>query len=602
MSKILFITPPLTQLNCAYPATAQLTGYLRSKGLQAEQMDLSIELIDRLLTTSVMRTIFQQAEEAMTGGTKVSKTVRIAISNAGFYCRWVEPVKHFLQGKDLTLQNRFSQREFWPNQKRLPSDEDIDWDYGGAGTFNRAQLFCTLMLEDISMVIQSTVSQHFEMVRYGEKLCMSLSHFEPLLEVLNAAPNLIDELMLDILDERLQKTSNLTHIGLSVPFPGNLYAALRCAQWLKQRHPHLHINMGGGYVNTELRQLSDTRLFAYIDSLSFDDGELPMLRLLTGGQLLRTMRLGSDGQIERIHMQSTENEQFSQIGTPCLEGLPLHKYMDTADSANPMQRLWANGRWNKLMMAHGCYWAKCTFCDTCLDYIGRYDAAPASVIVDRMEGMLKQSGESGFHFIDEAAPPVIIKGVAEEILRRGLTFSYWSNIRFEKVYTHELCYLMAQSGCIAVSGGIEVASERVLKLINKGVSVASVRETLRHFRDNGIMVHAYLMFGFPTQTENELFESLDTVRQLFEEGLIQSAFWHRYAMTCHSPSGREPERFGARWAEPCEDGHQPAFAPFANNEIAFTCKGAPDWSLYSRGLNLATQNYMRGTGFDVPVK
>lgn len=602
MSKILFVTPPLTQLNCPYPATSQLTGYLRSKGISVEQIDLSIELIDRILTKESLLAIFRIAEEATTDGLRVSKSVRISISNSQFYCRWVESVKLFLQGKDLTLQTRFAKRDFWPNQKRLPSEEELDWDYGSAGTYNRAQLFCTLFLEDIGAVIKETISEHFEMVRYAEKLCMSLSSFDPLEEELQKEPNLIDRMMLDIFEERLQKTDNLTHIGLSIPFPGNLYAGLRCAQYVRKRYPHLHINMGGGFVNTELRQLSDKRIFEYVDSISFDDGESTMEHLLTDGKLVRTMRLGSDGTIERIAMDSTENVPFKEIGTPCLEGLSIDKNMDTSDSGNPMQRLWANGRWNKLMMAHGCYWAKCTFCDTCLDYIGRYEAAPASVIVDRMEGLMAQSGQSGFHFVDEAAPPVILRGVAEEILKRGMCVNYWANIRFEKVYTQELCYLMAQSGCIAVSGGIEVASERVLKLINKGVSVSSVKECLTHFRDNGIMVHAYLMYGFPTETEEELYESLNIVRGLFEEGLIQSAFWHRYAMTCHSPSGRKPEDFGSRWSEPAEDGKQPTFASFANNEIGFVCKGAPDWSQFERGLNLATQNYMRGTGYDIPVK
>ncbi len=318
--------------------------------------------------------------------------------------------------------------------------------------------------------------------------------------------------------------------------------------------------------------------------------------------MIRTMHLGSEGNIVHENFDSIENIPFKEIGAPCLDGLLLDHYLDTADTANPMQRIWSNGRWNKLMMAHGCYWAKCSFCDTKLDYIGRYDAAPATEIADRMESLMAQSGESGFHFVDEAAPPAILRGLAEEILRRQMCVSYWTNIRFEKVYTQELCYLMAQSGCVAVSGGIEVASERVLKLINKGVSVASVRETLTHFRDNGIMVHAYLMYGFPSETEKELYESLETVRDMFADGLIQSAFWHRYAMTCHSPSGQCPASVGARWAEPAQDGKEPQYAPFANNEIPFVDDNAPDWNRFEEGLNLATYNYMRGAGFDMPVK
>ncbi len=610
MHKLLLITPPLTQLNTAYPATSQLTGYLRSVGVDCQQMDLSILLINRILSHDVIATIFGMAQEkADMGEWRVPKSLRVVMSCSAFYIQWVEAVKRFLQGKDLTMQTRFAQRAFWPNQKALPSEEDMEWDYGTAGTYNQAQYFCTRFIEDIGAVIASAISDKFEMVRYAEKLCMSLSTFDPLEKELSQKPDLIEQMMLELLQEKLADWAGaaLTEapaqlmVGFSVPFPGNLLGALRCAQYIREHYPAVHINMGGGYVNTELRQLTDPRIFQYVDSLCFDDGELPMRRLAEGGEMVRTMVL-EKGQVVLKNADSNERIAFKDIGTPCLDGLPLDAYLDTADTANPMQRIWSNGRWNKLMMAHGCYWAKCAFCDTSLDYIGRYDAAPASVIVDRMEGMMAQSGESGFHFVDEAAPPVIVRGVAEEILRRKLCVNYWTNIRFEKVYSHELCYLMAQSGCVAVSGGIEVASERVLKLINKGVSVASVRETLTHFRDNGIMVHAYLMYGFPTETEKELMESLEIVRDFFAEGLIQSAFWHRYAMTCHSPSGRCPQSVKARWAEPAENGEQPCFAPFANNEIPFIDPTAPDWSEYTAGLNLATQNFMRGAGFDMPVR
>ncbi len=590
---LLLVTPPLTQINTAYPATQQLTGYLRSKNIPCDQMDLSIELIDKILTQESISQIFDIAEGVHVSGKKAIN-IKIILSNKDFYVKWVEPVKLFLQGKDNTFAQLFANTKFWANQKRMPNLEDLEWDYGTSGTHDQAQYLCTLFIEDIGSVIQNCISQHFEMVRYAEKLCKSLEEFTPLEEELSKDPNLIDKWMLELLEAKINAT-NPTHIGFSVPFPGNLYGALRCAKYLKQNHPQVHINMGGGYVNTELRQISDTRIFKYIDTITFDDGELPLERLLNDGEHVRTISLGSDGKIQKHNFDSCENVAFKDLGTPCLDGIHTDMYLDTADTANPMQRLWSNGHWNKMMLAHGCYWAKCTFCDTTLDYICRYDSAPASIIADRMQGMIEQSGIRGFHFVDEAAPPATLRSLSEEILKRKMAVNYWTNIRFETAFTNELCFLMAQSGCIAVSGGIEVASERVLKLINKGISVKSARETLRHFADNGIMVHAYLMYGFPTQTERELFESLDVVRQLFEEGLLQSAFWHRYAMTCHSISGQNPQQFNARLVQ-----SQPN--TFANNEIPFTCNGSPDWSKYERGLNLATFNYMRGAGFDVAVK
>ena len=208
-----------------------------------------------------------------------------------------------------------------------------------------------------------------------------------------------------------------------------------------------------------------------------------------------------------------------------------------------MHKLWSDGRWNKLTLAHGCYWGKCSFCDCSLDYIGRYEPCNVKTIVDRIEEMINTTGENGFHFVDEAAPPTILKEMAIEILKRNLNIVWWTNVRFEKAYTDDICRLLKASGCIAVAGGLEVASDRLLKLINKGVSVEQVAKVASSFSKSGILVHAYLMYGFPTQSEQETIDSLEIVRQLFENKVIQSGFWHRFALTAHSPVGLNPDKF-----------------------------------------------------------
>jgi radical SAM superfamily enzyme YgiQ (UPF0313 family) len=329
--------------------------------------------------------------------------------------------------------------------------------------------------------------------------------------------------------------------------------------------------------------------------MTFDDGELPLLRLLTGGELIRTLYRSETGEIVRINFDSKENVKFAEIGAPDYGGLVQNNYINMIELTNPMHALWSNGRWNKMMLAHGCYWGKCAFCDGGLDYINRYESASIQLIVDRMETIMRQTGQSGFHFVDEAAPPALLRKLAEEIIRRKLTLSYWTNVRFEKSFTPELCYLMAQSGCIAISGGLEVASPRILKLINKGITIETARESMKNFAEAGIMTHAYLMYGFPTETARETIDSLEIVRGLFEEGYIQSAFWHRYAMTIHSPSGQCPENVGAKRIDI-------PMGTFANNEIPFSTPNEIDLEYYGKGLNLATYNYMQGAGYDINVR
>lgn len=596
---ILLIQPPLTQLNTPYPAITHLTGFLRSKSIDAEQCDIGIELIDRLFTRENLAKIFAQAEEICGFGTEkhTSKNTRKILNNKYLYINKVEDVIAFLRGKKQSNATLFSRSDFWEGMPRLEADEELEYDYGTAGNYDRAKYLCSLFIKNITDIIQ-IVDPHFELIRYAEHLCTYIYKFDIIERELHKPHSIVTDLTLNILEEKIEKYKP-EYIGFSVPFPGNLLQCIKCAEYIKSHNPQIKTIMGGGYVNTELRKMTDTGVFKYIDFITFDDGELPVLRIVTGGELVRTATARADSKNKKrvifCNMDSKENIPFGELPAPTTAGLPMDKYLNFTDSTNPMHRLWSDGKWNKMMLAHGCYWAKCAFCDTTLDYIRRFERCDIGIIVDRMEAMIAETGENGFHFVDEAAPPALLKQLAEEIIKRKLTVSYWTNIRFDRTFTPELCRLLATSGCIAVSGGLEVASPRVLKLINKGVTIESATECIRNLNSNNIMVHTYLMYGFPSQTVNELFDSLGRVRDLFANKLIQSAFWHRYAMTCHSSSGKNPESVNAKAVEQKDN-------PFANNEIPFIDPLGIDWEQWSEGLNLATYNYMRGTGYDVPLK
>ncbi len=546
--RILLITPPLTQLNTPYPATAYLKGYYGAQGHTVRQVDLGIEVADRVLSREFLAGIGLEEQ-----------------------ARLVEPVKRFLRGQDDTLGPRIANRSLLPEGKRFEQlDEDnMEWSFGVSGTTDKAMHLATLFIEDIADYIREHIDPHFDLVRYAEYLSNDAPTFDPLYTELHQDPSPIDCLMLEILAEKLSsfnfQLSTLDKVCLTVPFPGCLYGALRCGQWLKA-HTHATVEIGGGFPNTEWRQLSDQRIYEFCDAVVID---------------------GLRDADHRVLAESDICPDFSD--------LPLDRYLSLTEMTNPMHRLWSQGRWNKMVMAHGCYWHRCAFCDTSLDYIGNYRAPKASTVVDHMELVMHQTGRTGFHFVDEALPPKLLREVAEEILRRGLAVSFWGNIRFEKAYTAELCDLLAEAGMVAVSGGLEVASDRLLKLIDKGVTILQTVEACRHLRDAGIMVHTYLMYGFPTETLQETVDALETVRRMFDEGIVQSAFWHRYAMTCHSPSGLNPEAYGARRVTLKPN-------PFCNNEVDWEPGFDYDIDAVGAALRLATYNYMNGLGLDQPVR
>ena len=603
LKDLLLITPPFTQLNTPYPATAYIKGFLKSKNISAFQMDLGIEVILELFSKEGLQNIFSTVSQSQL----TSHNLQRIYALQGEYIKTIDAVMTFLQGKNPSLARQICSGNFLPEASRFAQLDDMEWAFGTMGMQDKAKHLATLYLEDLSDFIVTCIDENFGFSRYAERLGRSANSFDELYYHLQKEPTYIDKITLTILEDKIAVIQPKL-VCFSVPFPGNLYSAFRSAQFIKKHFPTIKIAMGGGFPNTELRELKDERVFEFFDFITLDDGELP-LELLCNRvchtecnqgaleknyiELKRTFLLQNNKVIYLNNSLKPDYKQ-SEVGTPDYSDLLLDKYISVIEMANPMHSLWSDGRWNKLTMAHGCYWGKCTFCDISLDYIKLYEPIAAKILVDRMEELMAQTGENGFHFVDEAAPPALMREVALEIIKRKIVVSWWTNIRFEKSFTADLCLLLKTSGCIAVSGGLEVASDRLLELIKKGVTVEQVAQVTRNFTQSGIMVHAYLMYGYPTQTVQETIDSLEMVRQLFELGILQSGFWHQFAMTAHSPVGMFPEEFGVI--------PEQNDITFAHNDINFRDKTGINHDKFSFGLKKSLFNYMHGICFDYSLQ
>ncbi len=596
--RILLITPPFTQLNTPYPATMYLKSFLKKNGHEVMQADLGIELFKRIYTKKVFALLLDHAKQQNDN----SPLLCSMMEQKDQYLSCIEPVIRFLQGHEPTLATRICHTDFLPQGARFNSMTDLEWAFGTVGITEKARYLATLFIEDIADFIKEYISPYFELGRYAEHLCMRVPQFEILENTLRKHKTIIDVMIHELMAEKMELFQPQM-VGFTIPFPGNLMGALQAGLYLRENHPQAIIVWGGGYVSTELRNMKSPAPFRYTDYIIPDDGEPALMALIQYidqrkrdvSQLHNTYYINSSNQVCLAPPRKECHIPFDSLSEPDYSDLPLDSYISVIEVSNPMHKLWSDGRWNKLVLAHGCYWAKCAFCDTSLPYIKCFETTSASALCDQIEKVMTQTGQNGFHFTDEAAPPKVLRELSEEIIRRGIVISWWTNIRFEKSFTPELCALMARAGCIAVSGGLEVASNRLLKLINKGVTVEQAAQTAANLSDQGIMVHAYLMYGFPSQTFEETLDGLDTVRQMFEKGILVSAFWHRFAMTMHSPAGLHPERYGAEII-PFEIGS------FANNEIPFTDHQSVNLDELGEGLRLATYNYMLGLGFDRPIK
>jgi len=611
---VLLMTPPMTQLNTPYPATAYLTGFLRSRGYEAVQRDPAIELFLEMMTAPALDIIRQHVEANFESfeDDELPDVIFTFLAEFDRYRTCVELVIRFLQGKDSSLALRIISRRFLPEgpafnviaQMEAVSGDILKTAFGDLGVQDKAKYLATLFINDLSAVITQGVDPYFEVSRYGERLAAANPSFDDLYNTLMDEPSFSSEILEQLVEQYLEEAQPSV-VALTVPFPGNMLGALRIAQTCKDINPDLPVVLGGGFVNTELRALKDPRVFEFVDFICVDDGERPFMTLLEFfdgkreiDELVRTYFLAEDENGEP-YVHYNENAELhdipqTDVGTPIYDGLPLTEYLSLCEMLNPMHRIWSDGRWNKLTIAHGCYWRKCSFCDVTLDYIDRYDAAGADILVDRIEELIEETGQTGFHFVDEAAPPKALFALAKRLIERGVVISWWGNIRFEKTFTPERCQLLADSGCIAVSGGLEVASDRLLKLMKKGVSVEQVARVTKAFSDAGILVHAYLMYGFPTQTEQETIDALEMVRQMMGQGCFQSAFWHRFAATAHSPIGINPDAYGITLTE------RPNIL-FAENDVDFTDPTGTDHDMLGDGLRKALYNYMHGIGFDQPM-
>ncbi|MBH0191510.1 MAG: B12-binding domain-containing radical SAM protein [Nitrospira sp.] len=592
---VLLLMPPLTQLNTPYPSTAYLTGFLESRGIAAEQADLGIEMVLRLFSRAGLRRLFAEIRKHH-DDTLPAEAIEM-LRREPRYLDHIDDAVSFLQGRNPSAASLLRRPETLPRGPRFRGRTKL---VRSMPPEDRAKHVATLFLEDLADLVQATVSPHFALSRYAEHIARSASSFDGIIAALREPPTLTDEFMLESLHAHLDRVDP-TLVGLSVPFPGNLYGAFRIAQAIKQYHPNLPIVLGGGYANTELRRVADPRVFDYVDFITLDDGERPLLSLiehlndlLPRKGLCRTFYRES-GRVLFADNSDLSDFSMDDIGCPTYRGIDLDRYLTILDSANPMHRLWSEGHWNKLTVAHGCYWKQCTFCDVGLNYIGRYEMTPTDRLIGQIERLITETGRRGFHFVDEAAPPAALKSLALGLLERKIAINWWGNIRFEEAFSPDLCRLLAASGCIAVTAGLETASDRLLDKMKKGITVDQTALVAAAFRDAGILVHAYLMYGFPSETTQETMDSLERVRQLMAADVIQSAFWHRFTATAHSPIGLKPAAHGLRILGP-------EFQGFAENDLLHQDQAGttPEW--IGEGLRRSMLNFLEGRGFKMDVR
>ena len=619
---VIVIQPPLVQLNSPYPSGAYLKSFFNKNGHNAVWHDLSVQLVHSIFSKNGLKKLFELSKEnAMkiastaekNGEFATAKNLRRYIFQSDLWIEWIDFIMSTLCGKQNPsaheLCHRFILSPYTPRGNRMENYiENLDRE----PTINDTRNIASLALEDLADYISVAFDKSFSLVRYAESIAVNETSFSQIEEKLNSP--ILTTFYTEVLEAAFSKTSitenKKTLVCISVPFAGTFTSALFTAKYLRKKYGEkIFICFGGGFINTELREFNDSSFFKYADAISYDrgygsyknffdvfpDGKISeekyiyKMRLFTKEKVIEPL-------LSSLKYEKFENEQTSLI-VPDYSETDFSIYPRVADDENPMQRLWSDGAWMKAYLAHGCYWHKCAFCDVSLDYVASYRLVQIENLFHGLKSQSEKNGIHGIHFVDEAMPPAAMLKFSKLNLKHSASFSFWGNVRFEKIYSRDIAEFLSSGGLIGVSGGIEIATGTGLDSISKGTDLDSIVSACCAFKEAGILIHAYMIYGYFGETEQDTINSMETLRQLYAAGLLDSCFWHKFVLTRHS-------RIYSEWKEGLHKNLNP-FAPknsgvFAKNGLHF--KDEEESAKFGNGLYAALQSWMHGENLNVPVE
>lgn len=637
---VLIIQPPIVQLNTAYPSGAYLSAFFKREEFKdkiqnVHWLDLSIKLFYEIFSKQGLTKLFslctekalKKAEIAEKNGDEATAfNLRRYICTQKLWIDWIDFITAILRADKSGFENahRFVFGAHVPRGSRMENYlENLNHDL----STDDARSLASFALADLADFITAVFDENFSLVRYAEALTVSESTFSQIEKGINSP--ILKEFYLPIL-EKLNLDYDL--VLISVPFAGTFASALATGRFFKQK-TNAFVCLGGGFINTELRQTKEKSLSKYCNALSFDRGYAGYHQLISNCELvinnieelknkikneklsIYKMRfffedfvtdvnenenlLISESQSEILKKLTISNYQLqiTRSLVPDFSDIDFSVYPRLLDDKNPMHRLWSDGAWVKVYMAHGCYWHKCAFCDVTLDYVCSFCPTEIHSLYENLLKTAKEKGVFGIHFVDEAMPPAMMVAFAKENIAHGSPLTWWGNVRFEKYFTRDVADYLAFGGLIGVSAGLESATGNGLEAIHKGTDLQSIVGACCAFKEAGILVHAYMIYGYWWEKPQDLINSMETLRQFYANGLLDSCFWHKFVLTRHSRAFKEWQEGKIKDLKPIINENLPLFA---KNGLHF--EGEQKSEKYGRFLDYSLNQWMHGEDLEIPVQ
>ncbi len=515
--KVMLIFPPDWFPSEPYLSLPSLTAVLRQAGHTVIQKDINCEMWDWYFSENFLKKVLRRVPQQLDRLRKLSK-------------------KRDLDANEMDLQLALC-------DVTRPQMEKLIKDAEEAKRIIRSEQFYDIDKLEWSLQVFREVMSVVSLVYFPARICMppmetNLSYKVFVSsEIIDAVNDQQVNIYRDVFDHLVKPAIEAEQpdvIGFSIVLQQQMFSTMTFCALIKQHFPHIHITIGGNTV-TRLRDvLPQSPLFQYFDSAVVYEGETAFVQLVSAVGAKRSL-VEVPNTIYKdetgIHTSATSYaEDLATLPPPDFDGLPLEKYFV------PTRIL-------PYLATRGCYWGRCEFCDHGEGYTAGYRSKKIQDALEDIKYLRDKYGTTHFHFTDESYPPALFRKLTRGLIDSQMGITWTTHMRFEKSLLDEAVWQDAkESGCKYLHFGYESGVERVLQLMDKATTAEVMTKHLKLTAEAGIWNHCMGFFGFPGETKEEAWQSVQFLEQ--NKDHVHSLGFGTFDLGRHNPVAKHPEKWG----------------------------------------------------------
>jgi anaerobic magnesium-protoporphyrin IX monomethyl ester cyclase len=515
--KVMLIFPPDWFPSEPYLSLPSLTSVLRQAGHTVVQKDINLEMWDWYFSEEFLKKVLRRVPQQLDRLRKLSK-------------------KRELSEAEMDLQLALCD----VTRQRI---DELTKKAERAKAIVRGETFYDIDQLEWAIQVFREVTSVISMVYAPARICMppmetNLSYKVYVSsEVMDAVNDEQVNIYRDVFDHLVKPAIEAEQpdvVGISIVLQQQIFSTMTFCALIKQHFPNIHVTIGGNTV-TRLRDvLPQSPLFQYFDSAVVYEGETAFLQLVEAvgakrslADLPNTIYKDETG----VHTSTTSYaEDMHALPPPDFDGLPLEKYFV------PTKIL-------PYLATRGCYWGRCEFCDHGEGYTAGYRSKKIQDVLAEIKYLRDKYGTRHFHFTDESYPPALFRKLARGLVESKMDIFWTTHMRFEKSLLDPQVWRDARdSGCRYLHFGYESGVERVLKLMDKATTTEVMAKHLRLTAEAGIWNHCMGFFGFPGETKEEAWQSVQFLEQ--NKDYVHSLGFGTFDLGRHNPVAKHPEKWG----------------------------------------------------------